>query len=76
MGRLIMSGETVSIELKLPRKTYEKILEKAREAGFNDINEFLEFVLEQLIEEEEETPVFSKEDEEKIKERLRSLGYL
>ncbi len=76
MGRLIMSGETVSIELKLPRKTYEKVLEKAREAGFNDINEFLEFVLEQLIEEEEETPVFSKEDEEKIKERLRSLGYL
>ncbi len=66
----------VSIELKLPRKTYEKVLEKAREAGFNDINEFLEFVLEQLIEEEEETPVFSKEDEEKIKERLRSLGYL
>ncbi len=71
-----MNSEVVSIELKLPRKTYEKVLEKAREAGFNDINEFLEFVLEQLIEEEEETPVFSKEDEEKIKERLRSLGYL
>ncbi len=71
-----MNSEMVSIELKLPRKTYEKVLEKAREAGFNDINEFLEFVLEQLIEEEEETPVFSKEDEEKIKERLRSLGYL
>lgn len=71
-----MNSEMVSIELKLPRETYEKVLEKAREAGFNDINEFLEFVLEQLIEEEEEAPVFSKEDEEKIKERLRSLGYL
>ena len=69
--------EEVHIEIKLPRKLYEEVLKNAKEAGFNDFNEFLIFILEQLASEEETGgEVFSKEEEEKVKERLRALGYI
>ena len=69
--------EEVYIEIKLPRKLYEEALKNAKEAGFNDFNEFLIFILEQLTSEEETgREVFSKEEEEKVKERLRALGYI
>jgi len=69
--------EEIHIEIKLPRKLYEEALKKAKEAGFNDFNEFLIFILEQLTSEEETGgEVFSKEEEEKVKERLRALGYI
>ena len=69
--------EEVHIEIKLPRKLYEEALKNAKEAGFNDFNEFLIFILEQLTSEEETgREVFSKEEEEKVKERLRALGYI
>ncbi len=71
-----MSDE-VSIEVKLPRKLYDEVMKKAEEAGFSSVNEFIVFVLEQLVSPEEGVEeVFSKEDEEKVKERLRALGYL
>lgn len=69
-------ADEVHVEIKLPRKLYEEALKRAKEAGFNDFNEFIVFVLEQLITIEEKGEVFSKEDEEKVKERLRALGYL
>lgn len=68
--------DEVHVEIRLPRKLYEEALKRAKEAGFNDFNEFIVFVLEQLITIEEKGEVFSKEDEEKVKERLRALGYL
>lgn len=68
--------DEVHVEIRLPRKLYEEALKRAKEAGFNDFNEFIVFVLEQLITIEEKSEVFSKEDEEKVKERLRALGYL
>jgi len=70
-------AEEVHVEVKLPRKLYEEALKKAEEAGFSGFNEFLVFILEQLVEEETLTKeVLSKEDEEKVKERLRALGYI
>ena len=67
----------IRIEVKLPRKLYEEALKKAEEAGFSDFNDFLVFILEQLASEEElGSEVLSKEDEEKVKERLRALGYI
>ncbi len=39
------------------------------------MEEFVNFVLEELISEEKES-VLSPEEEEKVKERLRALGYI
>lgn len=69
-------SETIKVEVELPKKLYEEALEKAREAGFNSFSEFMIFILEQLVSEETGGKELSKEDEEKVKERLRALGYL
>ncbi len=71
-----MTGENiVEIKVKLPEKLYKEARAKAEEAGFNTIDEFIVFVLEQLLGEEEPTEL-TEEDEEKVKERLRALGYI
>jgi len=43
------------------------------------VSDYVTFVLREVIasiEEEEKEEVFTKEEEEKIKERLRALGYI
>ncbi len=69
--------EPVELIIHLPKDLYEKIKKEADESGFADINEFIVFVLSQLVETSETGgEALSKEDEEKVKERLRSLGYI
>ena len=69
--------DNVKIEVSIPKKIYDAAIKKAKEAGFANINEFLVFVLEQLVEEEDlGQNVFTKEEEEAIKDRLRALGYI
>lgn len=68
-----MSDEFVQI--KIPKRLYERILREIKDTEFKSAEDFIIYVLEQVLEEEEES-VYSKEEEEAIKERLRSLGYL
>ena len=63
----------------IPTPLAEKIKKRIEGTGFNSISSYVTYVLRELLasmEEEEQEEVFSKEDEEKIKERLRALGYL
>ena len=72
-----MTEEKVKLIIEIPKKLHGEIIEKAKEAGFDDTNEFILFVLEQLVTEETTTEsVFTEEEEEKVKERLRALGYI
>jgi hypothetical protein len=50
---------------------------------FGSVEKYVEYILKQVVErlenentEKDEEPAFSEEDEEKVKDRLRSLGYL
>jgi len=65
---------TVSIPMPLA----EKIKERIKGTGFTSVSDYVTFVLREVLsgEEEEEKEPFTKEDEEKVKERLRALGYL
>jgi len=66
---------TVSIPVQL----YEKIKKLIEGTGFTSVSDYVTFVLREVIaslEEEEKEEVFTKEEEEKIKERLRALGYI
>lgn len=47
----------------------EREIEKIQRE-FNSLEEYVEFVLEELLREEEEKRVYSKEEEEEIKKRL------
>ncbi len=65
------------VPVYISRELYEKI-KKFIEAqgGFSSIEEFVEFVLNEVLTEETPSTTLSKEDEEKIKERLKALGYI
>lgn len=64
-------------KVSIPDSLYEKVKDRCEGTGFNSVDEYVEFVLREVVEEEEpEEEEFSKEDEEKVKERLRALGYM
>ena len=67
------------VEIKIPKEIYEKIEERIKDTEFKSVSEYVTYVLREVLaslEEEEAEEVFSEEEEEKVKERLRALGYL
>lgn len=77
-----MADEKTKIEI--PKKIADRIQKRVDESEeFKDISEYISYVLEQVVErldsesgESKEEQVYSEEDEEKVKDRLRALGYL
>ena len=67
------------VTIKIPRNLFEEIKKRVEESQgeFKNPQEFIEFVLTEVIkeEEEEETP-YTPEEEKEIKRRLKALGYL
>ena len=65
--------------ISIPTPLANKIKERIQGTGFNSLSSYVTYVLREVIsnvEEDEQEEAFSKEDEEKVKERLRALGYL
>ena len=70
-----MKGETAKVSI--PTSLYKKIEEKIKGTKTPSVSSYVIKVLrEKLAKEEASQEAFSKEDEEKVKERLRALGYL
>ena len=66
-------------EIRIPTRLIEEIEERIGATEFESVEEYVTFVLEEVVRDEDyEEPeeVFSEEDEAKVKERLRALGYL
>ena len=66
------------VEVKIPKSLYDRIKERIEDAGFESVDEYVTYVLREVLAnlEEEDEEIFSEEEEEKVKERLRALGYL
>jgi len=66
------------VAVYIPKDLYEEIKKRVDESGgeFKNVEEYVEFVLREIAKEEEEEFEYTPEEEEKIKERLRGLGYL
>jgi len=62
--------------ISIPSKLLEKIEERIKGTGFASVSGYITYVLEEILIESQEEKSFTKEDEEKIKERLRALGYI
>ena len=62
----------------LSEQLYREIEERVGATDFNSVDEYVEFVMEEVVkgEEEEEEVTFSKEEDEEVKKRLKDLGYL
>jgi len=65
--------------ISIPTPLAEKIKKRIQGTGFNSLSAYVTYVLREVIsniDEDDKEEAFSKEDEEKVKERLRALGYL
>ena len=73
-----MKKEQESKSVSLSTELYGRIEERVKATGFGSVDEYVRFVLEEVLKEEgeEEEKAFSKEDEEEVKKRLKALGYL
>ena len=60
----------------LPAELYSKVEERVKATDFGSVDEYLEFVLEEVVKEEEKERIFSEEEEKEVKKRLKDLGYL
>lgn len=65
------------VSIKISKEIYDAVLRKVNESGgeFKSVEDFVEFVLGEVLREEAEE-VYTPEEEEEVKKRLRSLGYL
>ena len=73
-----MSDEQGNKAVSISSELYGKIEERVEATGFGSVEEYVTFVLEEVLKDdgEEEKVAFSKEEEEEVKKRLKALGYL
>ena len=71
-----MAGK--DIKITIPYSLAEKLNKKIKKIGFNTIDEYVAFVLEQAISSEESgnQEGYDEEEEKNVKESLKELGYL
>ena len=78
-----MSDDEHKVEyttVSIPKPLAEKVKERMKGTGFSSVSSYVTYVLRQVLssieEDERKAQAFSKEDEEKVKQRLRDLGYI
>jgi len=64
--------------VSIPTPLFLKIKKRIEKTGFTSVSSYVTYVLREIISEdmEEQEEPFSAEDEERVKQRLRALGYL
>ncbi len=66
------------VTVSIPVELAEKIKKKIEGTGFHSLSSYVTFVLREILInfEASKKETFNKKDEDKVKERLRSLGYM
>jgi len=63
--------------VSIPTPLFKKIEERIKGTGFTSVSSYVTYVLREVVSEEgNEAEPFTKEDEKRVKERLRALGYI
>ncbi|NLJ36917.1 MAG: CopG family transcriptional regulator [candidate division WS1 bacterium] len=73
-----MSRRSDKVTIKIPRPLYDKLSQIIEGAGYNSVTDFVVYVLRDIASTHamSETQPYSEEELVRVKERLRSLGYL
>ena len=76
-----MGDEKKFTSVSIPVPLFRKVEARIQGTGFTSVSSYVTYVLREIISEEErrddeEDSPFSKEDEERVKDRLRALGYI
>ncbi|MFX1339553.1 MAG: CopG family transcriptional regulator [Promethearchaeota archaeon] len=66
--------------VSIPKILADKIKDRMKGTGFASVSAYVTYVIRQVLssieEEEKSKEAFTKEEEEKVKQRLRDLGYI
>lgn len=67
--------------IEIPDEYADRFEERAPEKGFDSMEEYVNYVLGQVVEKLErqqgdDESAYTEEEEEKVKDRLKGLGYL
>jgi Arc/MetJ-type ribon-helix-helix transcriptional regulator len=70
--------EEKKVFIEIPESLHRRVAEQVKTTSFHDVSEYvMHAVRERLARDEDQAPAaYTKEEEDKIKERLRQLGYL
>ena len=71
MLRIYLKEVVMAKKIKIDNNLYDKLRKCSEAAGYSSPEEFIGHVLEKSVRETEDS-----DDEEKVKERLKGLGYL
>ncbi|PIP31832.1 hypothetical protein COX24_01400 [bacterium (Candidatus Gribaldobacteria) CG23_combo_of_CG06-09_8_20_14_all_37_87_8] len=64
------------LELMIPLSQLEKLNQRAKKFGFKNEEEYILFVLDELVREEDYPKQTSAKDQEEMKKKLKALGYI
>lgn len=64
------------IKVAIPKSLYKRIEENIKNSQDSTVSEFVTRILEEKLSSKGSDEDFSSEDEEKVKERLKALGYM
>ncbi|KKN31440.1 hypothetical protein LCGC14_0823990 [marine sediment metagenome] len=66
--------------VSIPKPLANKVKNRMKGTGFSSVSSYVTYVLRQVLssieEDEQSKQAFTKEEEEKVKQRLRDLGYI
>lgn len=60
----------------LQTELYEMVENRITDLDFSSVDEYVEFVITEILKDEEDEEVTFSEEEEEVKKRLKALGYL
>ena len=61
----------------LRAELYDRVENRITDLDFGSVDEYVEFVITEILKDEDDGEVtFSEEEEEEVKKRLKALGYL
>ena len=68
--------EEKTASISIPHELYQKIQERVNRTEFDSVEEYVDYVLSEVVSESREQKSVTKGEQEKIEGRLRDLGYL
>ena len=70
--------QEILVNIQITESLEKNIKKRIEGTGFKTVSEYINYVLNEITSDmdKENDDTFSQEDEEKVKERLRALGYL
>lgn len=70
------ASEEKFTNVPIPTSLFEKIKERIEGTEFKSVSDYLTYVVNEILTENDDEESVSEKDEKLIKERLRALGYI